>query len=467
MSLIYSYIDRKVLFKLAEKYNKSNILGEYKFLLNSDWYSEKQLKSYQNEQIHKLVKHCVENVPYYTKLFADFGLIPNDITSRQDLVKLPILTKQDIRDNYDQFISKDVDLRKTKMHSTGGSTGVPLQFKTDINTWNMAWASTFRAWKWYGFYLGEKIFTIGGNSLVSKQKITTKDVFEKYLMRNFKFHSSQMKQSDMKIFYDSFVKVKPKAVRGYGSTLYVFAKYIKENKLPIPQIKVILTTGEVLLPEYRMLLQEVFKAPLYDNYGAGDGGIASHECYMHEGLHITEERCAIEVCDKHGDLLNDGDIGHVITTDLFNYAFPFIRYQVGDMSYIKKEKCSCGRKSRLFGEILGRNGKLLYSKEGVPISPTMLPIMLYPELNYHKKEYQELYNKIDRFQIQQDKLGDIKILLKMKQRNDENSKNYSYIIENYKNYFSGSKCKLYFVNEIKPLPSGKEDYVISNYQHDI
>jgi phenylacetate-CoA ligase len=152
-----------------------------------------------------------------------------------------------------------------------------------------------------------------------------------------------------------------------------------------------------------------------------------------------------------------------LTTDLHNYAFPFIRYIVGDMSYIKEDLCSCGRKSRLLGEIIGRNGKLLYSKEGVPISPTMLPVMLYPDLDYNKVDNQILYNKIDRFQIQQDAMGDIKVLLKMKNEHDKDSNLFGFVIENYKKAFPGSRISLEFVDSILPMPSGKEDYVVSEF----
>ncbi len=466
MFTFYSFLDRKVLFPIGELLNGSNILRNYKLLQQSDWFEREQLYELQNKYLVRLVHHCYENVPYYTDLFNKNKIKPKDINNRNDLVKIPVLDKQLIRDNYDKLISKDVMNRKTKKHSTGGSTGVPLQFQTDMQTWNMAWASTFRAWKWYGFNFGEKIFTIGGHSLVSDKKgLNKKDVFEKYLMRNFKFSSSEMKPADMKRHYQNFQKLKPSAIRGYASTLFVFAKYIEDNQLPVVPIKIILTTGEVLLPQYKAKIQEIFKAPVFDNYGAGDGGISAHECYMHEGLHITEERSIIEICDASGNPLPPGNVGNVITTDLHNYAFPFLRYQVGDMSYIKKELCSCGRKSRMLGEVLGRNGKLLYSKDGVPVSPTMLPVMLYPDLDYNKYENQILYNKIDRFQIQQDARGDIKIFLKMKNSIDKDYDLFGFVIDNYKKTFPGSLISIEFVDSIKTMPSGKEDYVSSDYSY--
>ena len=337
---------------------------------------------------------------------------------------------------------------------------------SDFQAWSIQKASSYRAWEWYGFHFGEKIFSLGGSSLVKKgmkKKLSLSDLYEKFIMRNYKYSSTGMTDDDMAKYYKAFMKLKPSAVRGYASSLVVFARYIEANKLLVYPIKLILTTGEKLMPEYRAKLQQVFRVPVYDAYGAGDGGIVSHECYMHEGLHISEECCAIEITDKEGNVLPDGEMGFVTTTDLENYSFPFIRYQVGDMSYIKKDKCSCGRESRLFGEILGRAGKLLYNKQGLPIAPTVLPMMLYKNLDYHNIDNQVIYNKIDRFQIRQDKNGDLKVLLKLKDVNESHSQ-FDYVVGNFKTHFTDSNVELLFVDDIPAMPSGKEDYCVSEYE---
>ena len=282
-------------------------------------------------------------------------------------------------------------------------------------------------------------------------------------MRNYKYSSADVTDEGMQYNYEALMRLKPKAMRGYGSSLYILARYIEKKSLPVCPIKVILTTGEVLMPEYRRKLEEVFHAPVYDAYGAGDGGILSHECLAREGFHITEESCIIEITNKKGEELPMGETGYVCTTDLDNYVFPFLRYHVGDMAYMKEEKCSCGRQTRLIGEVMGRAGKLLYNKQGVPITPTVLPMMFYPKLDYHNPEYQKIYNKIDKFQIRQDCEGDIRILLKLKDQS-EPKEQFSYIVTNYENHFVGSQVVLDFVDEIPCMPSGKEDYCVSEYR---
>ena len=446
---LYSQIDKHILMPIADKLTHRGISKEWRLMERMNNATEQELITLQNQRLQALIRHCYENVPYYTCVFNERGLKPEDIQCREDLQKLPILTKQIIRDHYDELISKDIDKRHYQKGSTGGSTGTPLKFMKDTPTWNMAWASSFRAWEWYGFHVGEKMMTLGGNSLVTKKKrLTPKDIFDLYIMRNMKRSSAEVDEAAMQAHYEAYMAYKPKAMRGYAS-------------LPMTCI---LTTGEILMPEYRKTLQEVFKCPVYDEYGAGDGGIDAHECLLQDGLHISEERCVIEITDKEGHVLPDGEIGYVTSTDLGNYAFPFLRYQVGDMAYIKPEKCPCGRASRVIGQVIGRAGKLLYNKQGVPISPTMLPIMLYRDNDYHNEANCVIYNKIDQFQIRQDKQGDIRILLKLKDPNEDHQQ-FEYCVTNFEKHFVGSKVSLEFVDSIPPMPSGKEDYCISEYEY--
>lgn len=464
MKTLYNLLDRYLFLPLGDLVYGSCVVKKLKELQRHDFMSPRELRDLQNEKVRKIVKHCYDTVPYYHQMFDREGIDPNTICTADDLQRIPILTKQLIRDNYDSLFSTAVPPKRRRRSTTGGSTGTPLSFCTDNDEWSSWKASTLRAWEWYGLHLGDKIFSLGGNSINQKKALFTfKGLYDRVIMRNYKFSSSEVSDECMRQHYEDYLRLKPKALRGYGSSLFVFAKYIEKNHLDTLPTKVILTTGEVLMPEYRQKLESVFKAPVYDAYGAGDGGILSHECPKHSGFHITEESCVIEITDVIGKNLPDGEVGFVTTTDLDNYVFPFLRYHVGDMAYLKSELCPCGRSTKLIGQVMGRAGRLLYNKQGTPISPTMLPIMLFKQLNYHIHEHQLLYECIDRYQIRQDAEGNIKILLKMLDKNDEDYERYSYILDNYRNHFVGSDVAMEFVDTIPTLPSGKEDYCVSDY----
>ncbi len=462
---VYNYLDRYLFLPLGDWVYGSNVVAKLEETRLNETLSEAGLRDLQNRKLQHLVKHCYNTVPYYTRLFDSYGIKPEQIRSREDLHLLPVLTKQIIRDNYDDMFSTAVNPKRLRKSSTGGSTGTPLKFCTDAAEWSSWKASTLRAWEWYDLHLGDKIFSLGGSSINKrKQLLSLKGLYDRVIMRNHKYSSADVTDQAMQRNYEALMALRPKAVRGYGSSLYILARFIENRELPLCPIKVVLTTGEVLMPEYRRKLEQVFQAPVYDEYGASDGGILSHECPQREGLHIAEDLCIIEITDKQGNPLPVGTTGFVCTTDLNNYVFPFLRYHVGDMAYIKQTSCSCGRHTRLIGEVMGRAGKLMYNKAGIPISPTVLPMMFYPELNYHNLEYQKVYNKIDKFQIRQDCQGDITILLKLKDP-EEQHEQFDYIVTNYRNHFVGSHISLEFVDDIPCLPSGKEDYCVSEYEY--
>lgn len=462
----YSIIDRYLLIPLGDKLKGRDMYGAMVEAFRTEWLSEKELLRLQDDKLQKLVRHCYENVPYYKRVFMERNLTLDDIRTRSDLVKLPILTKQLIKEHYDELISKDISSRKYLEGSTGGSTGTPMRFNEDMETWNTLRGMAFRAWTWAGFNVGEKIFTLSGNSILKKntewRKLLIVNLYNRFIFRNDKHDCTDITSEALKKLYESMMRYKPSAVRGYASSIYFLARYIDQNNLPICPIKVIFTTGEKLHDVYRRKIQQVFQAPLFDAYGASDGGISSHECYMHEGLHISEEHCILEIVDDKGDVVPDGEVGHVISTDLNNYVFPFLRYKVGDLAYIKKERCSCGRSHRLLGEVIGREGRAIYNKQGRPFSSIVMDNMMFKDLDFHSEAHQRLYEKMERFQIRQDKAGDIRILIKPVDPNESLS-TFDYIKDNFNTYFPESKIEIVFVESIPTLPSGKEDYCFSEF----
>lgn len=465
---LYSYIDRRFLIPLGDKIKKRNLHGAFSDTLKTQWLSEEDLLELQSKKLQQLIRHCYENVPYYRRIFDERHLTPDDIKSRADLIKLPILTKQLIKEHYDELISKDIDQRKFLNGSTGGSTGTPMRYKEDVNTWNFMRGLNFRGWTWAGFDVGEKLFTLAGNSLVKKntdaKKMFIKDLYDQVIMRNNKHDCTDITPEALQKHYDAMMKYQPAGIRGYASSLYFLAKFIEQSRLPVCKVKVVFTTGEKLHPKYRYKIQQVFQAPVFDGYGASDGGISANECYMHEGLHIGEEHCVLEIVDSNGNVLPDGEVGHVLSTDLNNYVFPFIRYKVGDLAYIKKELCSCGRKHRLLGEVIGREGRAIYNKQGRPFSSIVIDNMFFKDLDFHTEECQRLYEKMERFQIRQDKFGDLRILIKPVDP-QEPKDTFDYIRDNFNIYFPDSKVEIEYVENIPPLPSGKEDYCVSEFNY--
>lgn len=462
---LYTTLDRHCLLPLSEKLFGRDISTAYRESLRTEWLGREALDALQRERLQRLVRHCYEHVPYYRRLFDRLHLSPAEVQTPADLAKLPVLTKDQVRQHYDELIADDAATRRYLHGSTGGSTGTPLRFLHDVQTWNRLRAAGLRMWHTAGFELGERMFTLAGNSLVKHTKHRlpkAKDLYDRYIMRNLKRNCTDLSPEALAGHYRAMMAYRPKAIRGYASSLYFLARYIEQHQLPVPEVKAVFTTGEKLHPAYRHKLQQVFRVPVFDAYGAADGGVAAYECPLHSGMHLSEENCIVEIVAPDGRPLPDGETGHVLTTDLNNYVFPFLRYQVGDLAYIDPTPCSCGRASRRLGEVIGREGRAIYNKQGRPFSSVVIDNMMFPQLDYHSTANQLLYERMERFQVQQDEQGDIHILIKPVDE-AESVHTFDYIRHNFTTFFPDSKVTLSLVRDIPPLPSGKEDYCLSLY----
>jgi len=100
----------------------------YDFLTKSQWWDTDELREYQRRRLRRLLRHAYENVPYYINVFEERGLRPNDFNDVADLQKLPILTKDIIRENHDDLIARNISQWDVVKFSTSGSTGNPLSF---------------------------------------------------------------------------------------------------------------------------------------------------------------------------------------------------------------------------------------------------------------------------------------------------------------------------------------------------
>jgi len=125
---VYNFIARHILAPVLDFSRGTRTMKCLKELEQSQWWPRDKIVELQNQRLRQLVRHAYGKVPYYRRLFDDRGLKPNDIERAEDLVKLPILTKQLIRNNFDNLVTPGFPAKDLVPNCTGGSTGEPLVF---------------------------------------------------------------------------------------------------------------------------------------------------------------------------------------------------------------------------------------------------------------------------------------------------------------------------------------------------
>jgi phenylacetate-CoA ligase len=392
---------KKAIFILAHSIGHKDFYPVYQKLMKDQWKHYEELKREQERQLKVIINYSYDYVPFYNRLFDSLNLKPEDINKIEDLEKLPILTKSDIKSHWEDFKPSILNKIKYYNFSTGGSTGTPFKYRITKFERFLDSASRYKGWSFGGYELGDRVVFLGGSS-IGIGNITTlpanlnKQIHE--YVRNIKMLSSfDMGEDEINKYIKIINSFKPYYLYGYASSIYLLSKWIEENNVAIYQPKGVLTTAEKLYPHMRTQIEKAFSCKVYDTYGLGDGGVHASECAEHCGLHIATERSIMEVVDKDGNQLEYGE-GRILATSLYNYAMPFIRYDTGDLGTISNDICACGRGYKLLRDVIGRSADFLITPEGKNVHGWFFNPILW-EYTKNIKEYQIVQEKLEKIVI--------------------------------------------------------------------
>jgi phenylacetate-CoA ligase len=341
--------------KAGDTFLKNGMSSSFDFLMKSQWWTESEIDDYQSERLHKLVNHAFKNVPYYRNLFEEYGVNPQKIRYIADLSKLPLLTKEIIKNNFpDNMVAENISKKQMILGGSSGSTGQPLQYYKTKESLGMLRAANLRGWYWTGFRLGDpymKIATMPRNSFLKKA--------QDWLNRSYYVHSRSVSESDIVAILHTLKSKRIKILRGYPGTLYLVATYAEEHPELRVRLDTIVTTSEPLYPHLREKIEAVFACKIFDSYGA-EGAPIIFECPTHECYHVSPEIAIVEYIKSDAD----PNMYKLIYTDLCNYATPFIRYDIGDFAVPADNACSCGRKMPAIKALYGRDTDVLVTPSG-------------------------------------------------------------------------------------------------------
>jgi phenylacetate-CoA ligase len=437
---IRNRITEKIVLPISDFVLGQSVSKDLKFLLKSQWWSKEQLIEYQNEKLRALIKHAYENTGYHKEILDNLGLKPKDIQSVNDLHKLPIMTKDTVRENVNngKLIAKNINKREMILNGSSGSTGEPLQYFITKDAYSFNIAANLRGWYWMGYRLGDKYVKLSQNPRQGIKKLQDK-------MNNcYYLFAQQLNDNNFSEIVKEIIRIKPKFMRGYPDPMFFLAKYIKKNKIVLPPIITINTTGNILFPEARNIIEDVFNCRVFDSYSC-EAGANVFECSTHQGYHSSMEYAITEIVSK-GNSVNKGDKGRLITTDLFNYAVPFIRYDTQD--YItKSKKCSCGRNLLEIDKIDGRDSDILQTPKGKYL------------ILHNFTGYFEWINSVIQFQVRQDKIDNFLFLLKVNEKYSQDTEKE--ILKYWTEYINEDvKIIINIVNDIPLTKSGKRRFLI-------
>lgn len=352
---MYSALLRKAfLHYILRRENRESSLKYRRLFEDSQFWPRQRLLDYQWGKLKDLLDYSYKNCRYYKKIFDERGLTPDSVKSFEDLSLLPILTRDIIFDHGEQIISSMITSPELEEFSTGGTTGQQAKMYRDQQSFNIKLAMEWRHEGWMGRKPCEKMayFWPAHIDIVEDESFKAR-IKNRYILRQLVLNAGTFSEDALRGFYDDIVRFKPKYLKVFPASLYYFTEFIEYNDLPTPNILGIMSSGETLYDFQKEKLERVFGCPVFDMYGSREVGNTASECSAHEGMHIAMETSLVEFVTD-GKQVDYGQEGHIIITDLTNYAMPLIRYQIDDYGIPLRQSCSCGRELHLMSTVVGR-----------------------------------------------------------------------------------------------------------------
>jgi phenylacetate-CoA ligase len=432
--------------RLSDFLTGKHVWEYYQLYLKTQWYGPEEMDDFKLLKFKKLIIHCFENVPFYRNHIVDSGMDPYKIKDFEILKSLPVIDKKTVLDNYRQFCPTNLNhFRKVKISKTSGTTGQILKTRSDAETRSSTWGSFERFNSWMEKKSGDCIINLKGGHVIKssvREKIKNKAVAvleNKYLLDAY-----DLTEKGIEHYYRLIKRFENPILRGYCQNIYDLANIFKKKGYFF-RFKAITTTAEPLMPFHRKLFREVFGCETFDQYGCGEVGGVAYECNAHEGLHITEERVML-------DLDSDNEI---VLTDLDNLTFPLIRYRNGDQAILSDKFCSCGRKSKVLKEIIGRTSDNVYGPNGNSLHWGYFHHLLIDSNIAVNKN-------LLKFQVIQKQINELDFLIMADELSDQEK---DLLMNSIKKVLGNVKISIRNVDNIPSLDSGKFKAIVSQLKH--
>ncbi len=331
------------------------------FLAQSEKWNYGQLVEFQEKKLRHLVQHAYKNVPYYHEIFRINDLHPMNIRKIDDLKKLQILTKENIRSNTSKLTAVNYKEFKPGLAYTSGSTGKRLEFYLDQQNREIEYASIWRQAFWSGIRdTNVKIATFRGD-LVFEYGKTNKLYKYHGLSKELVFNTYTLDKESIKIMVEKLNEYQPEIIKGFPHSLYIIARYIDEQDIELKiRPSIIQTSSEQLTLQMSEKIEQAFCSKIFDWYSQSEYVISIGQC--EKGMyHQIMETGILEVAeDEYG-------YERIYGTGLWNYSMPFIKYEVGDIIKIGKG-CECKRDLLTIESLEGRIDDMIITSCGNVIS---------------------------------------------------------------------------------------------------
>jgi phenylacetate-CoA ligase len=366
--------------------------------------TSEEIKAFQESKLKEAINYVSEKSPYYRRVFRNYKISPSDINSLEDLVKLPVTTKEDLQKHNDDFFcvpkSKIIDFV-----TTSGTLGEPVTLGlTDKDLDRLAYNEAIS-------------FACAGITEEDILQLTT--TIDRRFMAGLAYFLGVRKLGAgiirvgagiPELQWDSILKFKPTYLIVVPSFLLKLIQYAQAHDIDVNTsgIKGAICIGESLRNQDFSLnvLAEKIKSKwdigLFSTYASTEMSTAFTECSELIGGHHHPELIIVEILNEQDRPVSKGEEGELVITTLGVEALPLLRFKTGDIVSSHTTPCNCGRNTMRLSPVVGRKKQMIKYK-----GTTLYP----PAMNNLLADFQEVKGHV--IEIFHNEIGTDEILIKI------------------------------------------------------
>lgn len=342
-------------------------------LESSQWWEPDRLEALQQKGLTRILTHAWQQAPAYRERLAPL-FAANDQPDLSRWTEIPVLTRKIAQANTDAFFAEKVPKQAgtTFDQQTSGSTGMPLHHRTSALQRVANQAAAMRGLDWYRIDPNKScaLFSTAAPGASDLPDGTTQHEWQ----RGFPDGVGYWLDHKLTNSAEKLAWLQRKPTHYLATTPNIALGLVLEAEKTgsqLPRFDAVMLGGETLTAHTAAKLRARLSDTLINNYGSEECGRLAVSCPEFNHMHLHEELCFIEVLDDDNSPVEPGQTGRVVVTPFYNFAMPLIRYAIGDYATVLAEPCPCGRSSRAFSGIAGRERHLFRFADGTSFWPSL------------------------------------------------------------------------------------------------
>lgn len=342
-------------------------------------WTDKEVEKYQQKCVEKLLQHCIQTVSAYKN------------QTSLCLQDWPVVNKASIKCSYEAYMSSAFDKGSLIKMSTSGSTGTPFVCWQDVDKKRHVNAEVL-------YYNGKTGYQIGRRIIYLRSVVheISKSAFSQFSENIYLLNCTDLSDKGIEEkleFIKEYTKGCGAMMMGYSSTLDAFRKYFDKygyEKAQGCNLYGIVGGSTMLFDNTRESMENAFGCKCYSRYANEENGFLGQDGIENNVFLINRANYYIEILKMDSDVATeDGEIGRIVVTDLYNYAMPMVRYDTGDIG-AWTEIIEGNRKRRAIGSFGGRVMDQIYHCNGIPVSPHSVSTAMWKFQNVEQYQFAQI-----------------------------------------------------------------------------